>query len=65
MPDAWLAASVRPGLLQERRNAGIQLRRILGKSKEPWVLRELGHRGLPGTLREATLGTELLWKDVH
>ncbi len=55
MPGTWLAASVRPGLLNERRNTGIQIARILGKFKERWVLRELGQLGLPGAVREAKL----------
>jgi len=65
MPGTWLAARVRPGLLQERRTAGIEVRRILGKSKEGWVRMESGQRELASTVREAMLRTELLWKVVH
>jgi hypothetical protein len=65
MPGTRLATSDRPGFVQERRNAGIEDRRILGKSKERWVLRELGQSGLLSTVRKATLGTQLLSKDVH
>jgi hypothetical protein len=47
MPGPRLAARDRPGWLPERRNVGIEGRRILGKSNERWVLRELEQRGLP------------------
>jgi len=51
MPGTRLASGVRPGLLRgakKRRHSGSK---VLGKSKDRWVLRELGQRGLPSTVR--------------